>query len=161
MQFTFGADESRLQEPIEALEFSLDKGTATPPLQYRTYDSILTACSKELENFQQEQPIARGDEVDAGFRRLGRPPPRSPVTTNERISKTALQLEADVNTTLYHDLRLMQSNCFYQTEYRHFVVVESKDSTAWAKDKVADSVSTVVMLFATLANCPFSRSRIS
>lgn len=136
-QFTFGAEECRFQEPIEALAFSFDKGTATPPLQYRSYDSILNACAKELETFQQEPPVARGNQVDTGF-----------STTNERISKTALQLEADVNTTLYSDLRLMQSNHFYQTEYRHFVVIESKDSTARAKDKVVDSVSTVIPLFA-------------
>ena len=148
-QFTFGAEECRFQEPIEALAFSFDKGTATPPLQYRSYDSILNACAKELETFQQEPPVARGNQVDTGFRQLGRHPPYSSTTaTNERISKTALQLEADVNTTLYSDLRLMQSNHFYQTEYRHFVVIESKDSTARAKDKVVDSVSTVIPLFA-------------
>jgi len=141
MQFTFGADESQLQEPIEALTFSLDKETATPPLQHRTYDSILTTCVKELETFQHEQPVAWSDETDAGFRLLGRSPPHN-LPTNERVPKTTLQLEAGVNTSLYTDLRLMQSNHFYQTEYRHFVVVESKDSTVLAKDKVADSVSS-------------------
>ena len=141
-QFIFGADESRLQEPTEALAFSLDKGTASLPLQHRTYDSILTACARELETFQQEQHVAWNDEVQAGFKQLGRPPPRSSTTTKEGIPKTALQLEADVNTFVYSDLRLMQSNHFYQTEYRHFVVVESKNSTVWTKESVADSVST-------------------
>jgi hypothetical protein len=139
MQFTFGTDESQLQEPVQALASSLDKGTTTPPHQYRTYESIFTVCAKELETIHQEQPVAWNDEIDAGFRQLGRPPPRG--TTTKAPPKTVLQLEADVNTSLYSDLRLVQSSHFYHTEYRHFVVVESKNSTAWAKEKVADSVS--------------------
>jgi len=142
MQFNFGTNENQLQEPIQASASSLDNGTATLPIQYRTYDSILTACTKELEIFQQEQPLAWNNGIDAGFRQLGRPPPRGFATTTKGIPKTALQLEADVNTSLYSDLRLMQSNDFYHTEYRHFVVVESKNSTVLGKEKLIDSVST-------------------
>lgn len=138
MQFTFGTDESQSRDPIQASASSFDKGTATPP-QYRTYDSILTACAMELEPMQQEQPVPWNDEIEAGFRQLGRPPPRGFTTTTPI---TFLQLEADVNTSLYNDLRLMQSNHFYQTEYRHFVVVESKNSTVFVKEKLVDSVST-------------------
>lgn len=141
MQFTFGTDETQLREPIQTSAFSLDKGMATPP-QYRTHDSILTACAKELEAIHQEQPIAWNDEIGAGFRQLGRPPPRGfGTTTTKGTPKTALQLETDVNTSLYSDLRLMQSNHFYHTEYRHFIVVESKNSTEGGKEKDADSVS--------------------
>lgn len=142
MQFTFGTDESQLRDPIQASASSFDKGIATPP-QYRTYDSILTACAKELKSIQQEQTVPWNDEIEAGFRQLGRPPPRGAKTTTTRgTPKTILQLETDVNTSLYNDLRLMQSNHFYQTEYRHFVVVESKNSTVFAKEKLVDSVST-------------------
>jgi hypothetical protein len=145
MQFTFGADEDRFQEPIEGLAFSLDNEAATAPFQSRTYNSILTACTKELQAFQEEQPIPWSDEVDAGFRRLGRPSSRNfttTTTTTEATPKPALQLESDVNKSLYNDLRLMQSNQFYQTEYRRFVVTESKDSTAMVKEKAADTVNT-------------------
>ena len=141
MQLTFGVDESRLHEPIEVSAFSLDQRAATPPLRSRTYGSILTACAQEMESFQEQQPVPWNDDIDTGFKQLSRPRPRSFTTTSKSIPKTTLQLEADVNTSLYSDLRLIQSNYFYQAEYRHFIVVESKHSTAWAKGKVADTVS--------------------
>lgn len=141
MQFTFGTDESLLRDPSQASVSSLDKGMASPP-QYRTYDSILTACAKELEAIPKERPIPWDDTIEAGFRQLDRPPPHGLTTTTTTKPRTVLQLEADVNTFLYSDLRLIQSNHFYQTEYRHFVVVESKDSTVFGKEKVVDPVST-------------------
>ena len=141
MQFTFGTDESLLRDPSQASVSSLDKGMASPP-QYRTYDSILTACAKELEAIPKERPIPWDDIIEAGFGQLDRPPPHGLTTTTTTKPRTVLQLEADVNTFLYSDLRLIQSNHFYQTEYRHFVVVESKDSTVFGKEKVVDSVST-------------------
>jgi hypothetical protein len=143
MQFNFGADEIQSRELIQTSASSLDKGT----VQYRTHDSILTACAKELETIQQVHPIAWNNEISAGFRQLGRPPPHgfgtatSTATTTKGTPKTALQLETEVNTSLYSDLRSMQSDHFYQTEYRHFVVVESKKSTEGGKEKGSDSVS--------------------
>src|SRR5258706_14371511 len=131
MQFTFGTDESQLRDPTQASVSSLDKGMATPP-QYRTYDSILTACAKELEAIQQEQSVPWNDDIEVEFRQLGGPPPHGLITTTTTTKgtpKTALQLEADVNTFLYSDFRLILRNHFYQTDYRHLVIVECTNST--------------------------------
>jgi hypothetical protein len=144
MQFTFGADESRLQEPTEALAFlprQRDKQPRPSNIVHTIRYLLRVPRNWKLSSKSNLSPgmtrFKQGSGNWVALHRVVPPPPRR-VSLRPYCNSKPTSIHS-----LYSDLRLMQSNHFYQTEYRHFVVVESKNSTVWAKEKVADSVSTL------------------